>query len=191
MSNEITHTGWKNMVHEGWSHLLHEGSHIIPLMLTRCDPLLLMESDPPLHRPASASPTKLKTQKLEGAACFPIELTRLKSLQGGADTPLAYKILCVRFTLFVPNGCSALPPGRNRRFHHHLPARPGQYPEWALPGLEDGRVRALPHLQRGLYRLPGQQCLTHRHWRNRYAGCDRNHLSLDQVPSAPRISPAR
>jgi hypothetical protein len=28
-------------------------------------------------------------------------LTRLKSLQGGAATPLAYKILCVRFTSVV------------------------------------------------------------------------------------------
>ena len=30
-----------------------------------------------------------------------ISLTRLKSLQGGAATPLAYKILCVRFTSVV------------------------------------------------------------------------------------------
>jgi hypothetical protein len=33
-------------------------------------------------------------------------LTRLKSLQGGADTPLAYKILCVRFTCVVHDGFS-------------------------------------------------------------------------------------
>jgi len=32
--------------------------------------------------------------------------TRLKSLQGGADTPLAYKILCVRFTCVVHDGSS-------------------------------------------------------------------------------------
>jgi hypothetical protein len=30
-----------------------------------------------------------------------LSLTRLKSLQGGAATPLAYKILCVRFTSVV------------------------------------------------------------------------------------------
>ena len=30
-----------------------------------------------------------------------LPLTRLKSLQGGAATPLAYKILCVRFTSVV------------------------------------------------------------------------------------------
>jgi hypothetical protein len=33
-------------------------------------------------------------------------LTRLKSLQGGAATPLAYKILCVRFTSVVHDGSS-------------------------------------------------------------------------------------
>ena len=32
--------------------------------------------------------------------------TRLKSLQGGADTPLAYKILYVRFTSVVHDGSS-------------------------------------------------------------------------------------
>jgi hypothetical protein len=35
-----------------------------------------------------------------------ISLTRLKSLQGGAATPLAYKILCVRFTSVVHVGYS-------------------------------------------------------------------------------------
>jgi len=35
-------------------------------------------------------------------------LTRLKSLQGGAVTPLAYKILCVRFTYSVHASASVL-----------------------------------------------------------------------------------
>jgi hypothetical protein len=30
MSNEITHTGWKNVLQEGWSHLRREGCLIIP-----------------------------------------------------------------------------------------------------------------------------------------------------------------
>ena len=37
-----------------------------------------------------------------------LPLTRLKSLRGGADTPLAYKILCVRFTCVVHDGSSIL-----------------------------------------------------------------------------------
>jgi hypothetical protein len=35
-----------------------------------------------------------------------LPLTGLKSLQGGADTPLAYKILCVRSTCVVHDGSS-------------------------------------------------------------------------------------
>jgi hypothetical protein len=38
-----------------------------------------------------------------------LTLTRLKSLQGGAATPLAYKILCVRFTPVVHVCYSSLP----------------------------------------------------------------------------------
>ena len=49
-------------------------------------------------------------------------LTRLKSLQGGADTPLAYKILCVRFTSVVhvcysfPTIYNAVRQRRNTRY---------------------------------------------------------------------------
>jgi hypothetical protein len=49
-------------------------------------------------------------------------LTRLKLLQGGADTPLAYKIRCVRFTSVcsrlpqIPSHNSAIRPGRNTRY---------------------------------------------------------------------------
>jgi len=45
-----------------------------------------------------------RTLTLSPSALLP--LTRLQSLQGGADTPLAYKILCVRFTCFVHDGSS-------------------------------------------------------------------------------------
>jgi len=40
-----------------------------------------------------------RTLTLSPSALLP--LTRLQSLQGGANTPLAYKILCVRFTSVV------------------------------------------------------------------------------------------
>jgi len=49
-------------------------------------------------------------------------LTRLKSLQGGAATPLACKILCVRFTPVVyvcysiPTICNAVRQRRNTRY---------------------------------------------------------------------------
>jgi len=51
-----------------------------------------------------------------------LTLTRLKSLQGGAATPLAYKILCVRFTSVVHvcysfhTICDALRQRRNTRY---------------------------------------------------------------------------
>jgi hypothetical protein len=48
----------------------------------------------------------------------PLPFTRLKSLQGGADTPLAYWILCVRFTPVVHVCYRLLPMGnavRQRR----------------------------------------------------------------------------
>ena len=47
-----------------------------------------------------------RTLTLSPSALMP--LTRLKSLQGGAVTPLAYKILCVRFTYSVHASASVL-----------------------------------------------------------------------------------
>jgi len=50
------------------------------------------------------------------------DFTRLKSLQGGAATPLAYKILCVRFTSVVhvcysfPTIYNAVRQRRNTRY---------------------------------------------------------------------------
>ena len=51
-----------------------------------------------------------RTLTLSPSAFMP--LTRLKSLQGGADTPLAYKMLCVRFTSVV-HVCYSFPAIHN------------------------------------------------------------------------------
>jgi len=50
----------------------------------------------------------LASRKLTLSPSALISLTRLKSLQGGAATPLAYKILCVRFTSVVHARSSVL-----------------------------------------------------------------------------------
>ena len=56
-------------------------------------------------------------------------LTRLKSLQGGADAPLAYKILCVRFTPVV-HVCYSLPTIGNA-VRQRRPGRDSHY--WTIP----------------------------------------------------------
>jgi hypothetical protein len=61
-----------------------------------------------LSRPSSrrldSSVLASRTLTLSPSASIP--LTRLKSLQGGTDAPLAYKILCVRFTCVVHDRAS-------------------------------------------------------------------------------------
>ena len=60
----------------------------------------------------------LASSKLTLSPSALLSLTRLKSLQGGAATPLAYKILCVRFTSVVHVSYSFLTIGnavRQRR----------------------------------------------------------------------------
>ena len=68
--------------------LVSRQCHLISTIVSTNDSSVLAS------RPFTLSPSAL------------IFLTRLKSLQGGADTPLAYKILCVRFTFVVHDGYS-------------------------------------------------------------------------------------
>jgi len=58
----------------------------------------------PIARSNDSSVLASSLLTLSPSALLP--LTRLKSLQGGADTPLAYKILCVRSTSVVHDGFS-------------------------------------------------------------------------------------
>jgi hypothetical protein len=58
----------------------------------------------PIIKSCDSSVLASRTLTLSPSAFMP--LTRLKSLQGGAATPLAYKILCVRFTSVVHDGSS-------------------------------------------------------------------------------------
>ena len=68
-----------------------------------------------------------RTLTLSPSAFLP--LTRLKSLQGGAATPLAYKILCVRFTSVV-HVCYSLPTIGNA-VRQRRPGRDSHY--WPSP----------------------------------------------------------
>ena len=60
----------------------------------------------PIVRSNDSSVLASRTLTLSPSAFMPF--TRLKSLQGGAVTPLACKILCVRFTSVVHDGSSIL-----------------------------------------------------------------------------------
>jgi len=72
-------------------------------------------------------------------------LTRLKSLQGGADAPLACKILCVRFTPVVhvcysfPTIGNAVRQGRNTRYGWVVSPCERSSRSLSRPGLSPGK----------------------------------------------------
>ena len=89
----------------------------------------------------------LASRKLTLSPSALISLTRLKSLQGGAATPLAYKMLCVRFTSVV-HVCyslhtigNAVRQRRNTRYGWVVSPYERSSRSLSRPGLAPGKKR--------------------------------------------------
>jgi hypothetical protein len=89
------------------------------------------------ERLALVGPASKRYQDFHSVPLVP--LTRLKSLQGGADTPLAYKILCVRFTCVVHDGFSV--PTKASLSATGVTLDTGRWLALTRPGLAPGKKR--------------------------------------------------